>query len=151
MPAPRVNFRACEPVALGLAARGARLETNPDHGDRAPGYVAERDLVRYYALLNETLKTITLSEGEASLICDVLNSTLMEPHTMKYVWVEVEDSLPDGTAEQWGVDGPALVAMLRGLTYAQAAAVVDAAERWWCLPPERRTIPDGLKAVGLVR
>lgn len=150
MGAPRVNFRAHADVAAGLAARGARLETSPDRGEIPPGRLAEDGLRWYYALLGETLKTVSLSEGEASLLVDILNSTILEPQTVRYLWAEVEDSLVDGTAEKWGIDGPALAAKLRALSYAQDVAVYDAARRFWRLG-DHQSMHDGLVAVGLIR
>lgn len=73
-----------------------------------------------------------LSEGEWSLIRDSLNGTLHEPAAMiRGVWQDVEDGLFDGLAAKWGVDGPALVARLRALDYAQEVALVERIEAWW--------------------
>lgn len=45
--------------------------------------------------------------------------------------MELEDSLPDGIGEKWGVDAPALVARLRALPYADELALVAGIEAWW--------------------
>lgn len=72
-----------------------------------------------------------LSGPELALLCDVCNGTLFEPHAIPLLYAEIEDSLSDGYAAKWEVDGPGLVAKLRGLSYIQQAAIVDAVERWW--------------------
>lgn len=91
--------------------------------------VAKRDLDRYYDMLARSLPTFTVAE--ASLICDALNGSLLQPASAPLLWAEISDALDDGLAEKWGVDGPALVARLRLLTPFQALAVEDAVERWW--------------------
>lgn len=74
-----------------------------------------------------------LSDGEWNLIRDAMNGTVNEPATMiRQVWQGVEDAIQlDGLDAKWSVDGEALVATLRGLTYAQEVAVVEAVEAWW--------------------
>lgn len=74
----------------------------------------------------------SLSEPEWNLIRDSLNGTLHEPAAMiGGVWQGVEDSLADGLGAKWGVDGPELVRKLRGLSFAQEVALVEAIEAWW--------------------
>jgi hypothetical protein len=43
----------------------------------------------------------------------------------------VEDSLADGLAEKWQIDGAALVEKLRALTFAQEVKLVEQIEAWW--------------------
>jgi hypothetical protein len=73
----------------------------------------------------------TLAPDELALIVDVLNGTLLGPATFGYLWAEVEDSLSDGLADKWGVDGPALVAKLRGLPPCALYALTRAVTRYW--------------------
>lgn len=111
---------------------------------------AARDLERYYSLLAAELAGIELSEAEASLVCDALNGTLFEPHTIRLLWAEVDDAIRhDGLAEKWGVDGPALVERLRSLTPGQAYALVDAVERFWL--DASSPASERLRTAGLVR
>lgn len=139
-PAP-IQFRPAPALAADLAARAAdRLSANQ---------AAARDLERYYHLLRAELRAVDLAPGEAALICDAANGTLWEPHTLRLLWAEVADALVDGLAAKRGVDGPALVARLRALTPTQAAAVADAAERYWLAPGD--DLDATLRAVGLVR
>lgn len=126
------------------------------------GRVAARDLDRYYALLAAELRRVDLSEPEAMLLIDALNGVLHDaPESIPtMLWAGVDDAIRlDGIDAPWGVDGAALVAMLRALTPTQATAVVDAVERWWLiagaaddaggdLPAEREM---RLRAVGLIR
>lgn len=74
-----------------------------------------------------------ISEAEANLIRDALNGTLHEPAAMiRGLWQGIEDAIQlDGLAEKWKVDGAALIERLRGLSYAQEVAMVEAVEAWW--------------------
>lgn len=95
-----------------------------------------KSLERYFAVLADArlhLRKI-LMDSEMAMILDVLNGTgFFDPVAIQLVYGEIKDSLIDGYAEKWEVDGPALVEKLRGLTYAENAALVDAVERWWTM------------------
>jgi hypothetical protein len=71
------------------------------------------------------------SPEECGLLIDVGNGTLYYPYSIALVWAEVADSISEGYAEKWGVDGPVLVEKLRALDYIHTCALVDAIERWW--------------------
>lgn len=150
MPSPRVNFRAIPPLDDRLAERADSPAT-----EAAITVVARRDLERYYAALARALRDVTLTEAEASLICDAANGTLWEPHTLDLLWAEIDDAIRhDNLAAKWDVDGAELVRRLRDdLTPAERLAVVDAAERFWRLVGDGDARPTGelLRAVGLVR
>lgn len=140
---PTVSFRLTGRMQDDLAERQtAFLDTR--HA------VAKRDLERYYALLRRELRSVRLSREreEVMLLLDISNGTLWEPHSIPMLWSEVEDSLEDGVAEKWGVDGPAFVKRLRGLTAGQAFAVVDALERAWKLGGD---LEGAAREVGLLR
>ena len=114
-------------------------------------WVATRDLERYYHALQEALKTVELTEQECLLLCDALNGTIMEPHTIRLLWATVADAVQlDGLDRKWGVDGEALVAKLRGYSYPQQLAIVDAVERWWALA-DKSDRAASLREVGLVK
>lgn len=137
----QVNFRAGE-LQDDLEAR--------TEAGQGLALTAKRDLERYYCQLKLALPTF--SEAEASLIVDVQNGTMVEPHTAGFLWANVADALDDGYAEKWQVDGPALVARLRNLTPFEALAVADACERFWRGPYRREgPLGDALRAVGLVK
>lgn len=138
---PTVNFRLTGRMQDDLTARQTAFL-----GTRHA--VAKRDLERYYALLRRELRTVNLSREEVLLLLDVSNGTLWEPHSIPMLWAEVEDSLEDGVAEKWGVDGPAFVERLRGLTAGQAFAVVDALERVWKIGGD---LEGAAREVGLLR
>lgn len=99
--------------------------------------VLRRDLTRYYYAIESALlkvaNTDLFSDAEVSLIVDVQNGTLNEPHTIALIWANVADAveLEDRLAEKHGVDGPLLVRKLRALTPFERTAVADAVERWW--------------------
>lgn len=86
---------------------------------------------RYYEILRRS--RIDLSEPEINAVRDALNGWLAEPAATIHGGpaLEVEDALEDGLAERHGIDGRALVAKLRALTYAQEVALVDSVEQYW--------------------
>ncbi len=125
-----------------LAAMQARSEGN------LSGTISKH-LSRYIEALRRERTALRdqLSAEEIGLLCDVCNGSLFEAHTIPLLYAEVKDSLADGYAEKWQVDGPALVTKLRALSYIQDAALVDAIERWWSGPyaAERPSYADVLK------
>lgn len=74
-----------------------------------------------------------LSEAETSAVRDALNGTLHEPAAMirGSLWMGIEDSLPDGLADKWQIDGAALVFKLRVLTFEQEIRLVEEVEAYW--------------------
>lgn len=144
MPADKVQFRP-GPLAAALAARA-------DVDDNAHiSQVAQRDLGRYYDLVALALASVELGQSEASLIVDALNGTLIDVQTAQLLAYEIADSLEDGLAKKWGVDGAALVAKVGAWSLAQRLAVCDAAERFWRGSYHVEAIGDKLAAVGLIR
>lgn len=137
---PQVNFRAGD-LEPALRARGESL-----------ALVARRDLTRYYHALSEALPTF--APNEALLMADALNGTLIEPHTARLVWAEIDDAVRlDGLAVKWGVDGPALIRRLRDdLTPFERLSVCDAVERAWRVTEQDAIdMGEALRRVGLVR
>jgi hypothetical protein len=62
----------------------------------------------------------------------MLNAIFLEPASaLQFLWMEAGDSLADGLAEKWEVDGSALVEKLRAATTAQRIALVEQIELWW--------------------
>lgn len=100
-------------------------------GDLKAGTVAQRDLGRYYDALALALGQVDLTTGEAMLIIDALNGTLIEVTTAQMLHYEIADSMGDGLAQKWGIDGKGLVEKVRSWSLLQRLAVVDAVERWW--------------------
>jgi hypothetical protein len=145
-----VMFRVMPDLQAHLAARTNDRTTD----EQSTNLIARRDLERYYAVLRDSLQTVTLTEGEASALVDALNGTLLEAHTYSLLWANVADAIRyDGLAEKWGIDGPALVAKLRALSPGAAMAVVDAAERYFVLASRigSEDLAETLRAVGLLR
>lgn len=122
--------------------------------DESMHLVARRDLERYYELLVRLLARIELSDGEAFLIVDVLNATSSDVRSAGMLWAEIDDGIAlEGLADKWGVDGPALVAKVRGWNLAECLAVVDAAERFWVgvERSDKLETRERLVAVGLLK
>lgn len=119
-----IGFRGPATLLAEIDAR--RLEGEPR------GAQARQDLERYYAALARELASLSLTEDEMSLIRDASNGVYWSADSVGLLWAVVDDAITvDHLAEKWRVDGPALVAKLKALTYAQALALCDAAERWW--------------------
>ena len=121
-------------------------------GDQNANTIAWRDLDRYYVALYHALVSVDLSAGEAMLIIDSHNGTHIDINAAQMLHYQVEDALSDSPlAAKWEIDGPALVAKLRGYNLLQRLAIVDAVERWW---GDTYHVNDGearLVRVGLVK
>lgn len=145
---PPVQFRP-GPLGRALAVRGDN-----------PNEIAQRDIERYYAILDQELATVDLTEAEALTIIDATTGWYVEPHTARLLWAEVEDAIRLGQlSADRDIDGDALITKLRALTPAQAMAIIDAVERWWRLRAVEDAAPPGVLAesagrlavVGLIR
>lgn len=145
MPSERIQFRP-GPLAPAINARvtGGAGAANDDQ-------VAARDLGRYYDLMALALASVDLTLGEASLMVDATNGTMIDLTTAQMLAAEIADSLEDGLAEKWDVDGRALVAKINGWSLAQRLAVCDAVERFWGAGYQVGSTGDRLAAVGLIR
>lgn len=135
-----------------ISFRLGRSDTGLSHevarrvdGRHSRNEVARRDLERYYAVLRRSLPTF--DRQEALAILDATNGTAFDPTTVGLLWADVDDA--EGLGEKWGIDRHALVARLRGLTYAESMALVDAAERFWSYGKDADT-DLALEASGLV-
>lgn len=73
------------------------------------------------------------SEAELNALRDVANGWWAEPAATIAggLALELEDSLPDGIAAKWEIDGEALLVKLRALSYADQLALVAGIEAWW--------------------
>jgi hypothetical protein len=120
-------------------------------GSLSQAQVVQRDLARYYDSLALALASVELSAGEAGLLVDVLNGTIIDLTVAQMLAAEVEDALADGAAERWQLDGPAFVARLAALTLLQRLAICDAVERFWSARYRIGSTADQLVAVGLVK
>jgi len=99
--------------------------------------VIGESLDRYFESLRRARARLVgqFSAGELALIADSSNGTRWDAYSVPLLYANVEDGLDDGLAEKWEVEGAALVAKLRALSYIEAAAIVDAVERWWAHEP----------------
>jgi len=133
MASPNIVFRAVGGLGAALAAR-TRGDSPPA---RELSETARRDITRYYAALAADLAPVRLDAAEGMFLCDMLNAAHVDNQLLlvRHLAHEVEDSLADGLAEKWGVDGAALVKTVAGWTTGQRLAVVDAVERFWRAAP----------------
>lgn len=88
---------------------------------------------RYAEIMRRVQIEKRFAEAEWNLLRDSLNGTLNEPASqIRHLWHGIEDSIElDGLAEKWEVDGEALLAKLRDLSFVEEVAVVESVERWW--------------------
>lgn len=96
--------------------------------------VGLRDLNRYYTLLNYHLLELTLTTGEANLICEVLKGYQFETdfEQARTIWQRIDTAIgQDHLDSKWSVNREALIRKLQGLTHLQAVALIDAVERYW--------------------
>ena len=96
--------------------------------------VGWRDLNRYYALLNYHLLELSLTAGEASLICEVFQDYQFEvdPEQARTLWKQADNAIQrDRLDQKWSVNREALTFKLQGLSHLQGVALVDAVERYW--------------------
>lgn len=95
-------------------------------------------------VLRETLDRLTLSHAseraylrslftasEMAAILDACNGWLIETASIAHISIEVEDSLPDGLAEKWGINGRQLVSKLERLNYFSCWTLATAIADWW--------------------
>ena len=104
--------------------------------------VESRDLKRYYALLNYHLLELSLTVGEASLLCEALKNYRFEDDSeqARAIWKRVANEIQSTQLDQkWRVNG-AFIHKLQALNHLQSVALVDAVERYWvreqCNPHE---------------
>jgi hypothetical protein len=126
MPADKFHISLPPEITAEIAARADKAA-----GERS-GRIAQ-DLARYYEALARARKGMCdkFSKDELSAILDVCNGAAYEAHSIPWLYAGMEDALAGGVADKWGIDGAALVANLRALSYIESAALVDAAERAW--------------------
>jgi hypothetical protein len=73
------------------------------------------------------------SAGELSLMVDMLNATWIMPNLAgQHLLTGASDSMSlDGTDVKWGVDGPALIDKIQGLTLFERACLEIWARAFW--------------------
>jgi hypothetical protein len=108
-----------------------RRERDREHGGKSG--MLDAILGRYAEICKRELPDLSVPEWKA--IFDVLNGCWMVDrpegiHT--YLRMEVTDGIGlNELDKKWAINGKALIKKLEALTYAQAVAVWDAAERFW--------------------
>lgn len=137
---PRVSFRAPEPVMAESEARQDALSAIMEGGeDAALGSTARRDLERYYQVVRDELRHLTLSRAEVMLILDAMNGVIVSPPAMyrSALLLDVVDHIRlNGADEKWDVDGDQLVRTLEGMSPGTLMALCDLAERFWARSDE---------------
>ena len=98
------------------------------------GAIAGRELERYAFGLTSARREMRglFTPKELCFLADMANGTLWEPFSISLIGEEAADAMPE-LGPKWAV-GSELLSKLRGLTYGQKAALVDAIERFWNSP-----------------
>lgn len=88
---------------------------------------------RYLEILRRTRVARRFSEAELNALRDCCNGTWFEPAQLidGAILANLEDSEIDGLYEKWAIDGAALAAKLRELSFADQVALVEEIEQWW--------------------
>lgn len=137
-----VQFRPGPFLARELAVRATR--------GRSVGDVGRRLLEQHLRLLSHELRRLRLSPGEAALVCDALNGTMLDDElTVLNLWIDVEEAIGhDNLHVKWSVDEREFVPRIRALTPAQCYALADAVQRFG-QEPVVGDLDARLRAVGL--
>lgn len=155
-----LRFRIPAALEGELRARDQEVDRTGQWARKdSAGAIARRDLGRYYNLLAMELRSLELTEGEASLICDANNGVGMLSlvdeamplgQLRAHLLTNVNDAVAlnawdrkHGLTEQ---ETTALLERMRRWTPGQVLAVADAVERFWA-HPETTTV----QSVGLCR
>lgn len=143
------------PVLEALEARDDHKLLGPGRPGAFNSLAIERDLSRYYALLRGALRSLNLSEAEASLICEAgcwatSHGSLTGPSARQALNLELRDAIGlNKLDKKWSVEEGPFAAKVAEWTEAQCLAVLDAVERFW-MDPQAETV-DKLREVGLLR
>lgn len=109
---------------LGLKAQQVLLRT----GKGADSSRLNAVLDRFGVALADV--DIGLSEAELQAVTDAhWSHAFMDAEIDKNLWMNVEDMLGEGLAEKHGIDGPALVAKLKGISAIEAVWLIEEIER----------------------
>jgi hypothetical protein len=118
-------------------------------GRRSGPVITRRDLRRYYSLLADALKTVSLTYGEAMLIVNACRFGARSGLVLELVQ-RVRDEQLDLVHQ---VDSDQLIAKLEGYSELQLVAIEDAVERYWIgveRPKEAWQSDPTVESVGLV-
>lgn len=99
---------------------------------------ANKVLPRYDMIVERA--RLPFSESEWNALRDCLNGCWLSPFIRGSIAADLEDTLEDGLAEKWGIDGDLLLSKLQGLSLPDEIATAELIERYW-VGVERDTGP----------
>lgn len=142
------------PVVEALQARDDHKLQGPGMPGKFNAPALQKDLSRYYGLIERTLRTVSLTEQEACLIADALNGTwafewggLDNVSAKQAMSLELRDAIGlNKLDKKWSVEEGPFAVKISEWTEAQCLAVLDAVERFWMDPQAEK-----LREVGLLR
>lgn len=104
------------------------------------------ELISRYLLICHRSRPKNLTTQEWCACFDVLNGVFFDQHSIDGIYAEIEDA-EDGIGEKWGIDAKELAQKLRGMTFAEKAAVAEYSEQFWKL--SNLSTEDALKTIGI--
>jgi len=85
---------------------------------------------RYMTIARESLPDLSMEEWHTCL--DALNGVSLQPHSAKYVIVEIHDAMRlNNLHAKWGADPEVLSEKLSSMTTANLIALLEVAEQFW--------------------
>jgi len=85
---------------------------------------------RYHRITAEDAPALTLNEW--SLLCDILNGTLIEDNTGDHLWADIAESgRLDGMDKKWGIETDSFAQRVRDMTPAQRFYILDVVLNFW--------------------
>lgn len=141
----QMEERAHKPVAVRLRES---YEPVMERADGFVGDVIRRDLDRHYRLMEWSLRHFKLEMWEAKIFVEALYEPVPNDKITHLLWVIVAERIKKlGLDRKWGLDVRPLIQKLHKADPLQATALVDAAERVWCM--DEGTLEERIQAVGL--
>ena len=124
--------------SITLIPQDSKLKTVLLQRGEGTSTVGLGDLKWYYDLLNYHLLELTLTAGEANLICEVLKDYRFEDDSeqARTIWKRVGAAIQQGQLDQkWSVKRETLIYKLKGLSHLQAIGITKRVLR-----PSRREV-----------
>lgn len=95
-------------------------------------------IIRYGGIVSAETPTLALAEWQ--MICDMLNSTIIDTDhrdtdPARFLWSDIAESGKlDGLAEKWEINTESLSQRVRAMSYAQTVAILEVVAKFWRSP-----------------
>lgn len=103
-----------------------------DKGDSLSGRV--NSIVARYGRITET-DAPELTVSEWSMLCDMLNGTVIDDNTGDYLWADIAESGKlDGMADKWEIDTAEFSERVRAMSPTARYYILDVVSKFWRHP-----------------